>query len=89
MPDLDPHSAVSGALIPVTYRETSIFSASHFSTSERSQPPEVCRCGKAPRLTHRKMVDRLTPTTRSTSVVVILWSKFTNRSMGVLVRGLS
>jgi hypothetical protein len=54
------------------YRDASIFSANHLSTSERNHPPEACRCGKAPFLTHRKMVERFTPTTRRTSVVVIL-----------------
>lgn len=71
MTALDPDFAFSGTLVRA-YRDASIFSASHRSTSERNHPPEACRWGKTPRLTHRKIVERFTPTTRRTSVVVIL-----------------
>jgi hypothetical protein len=57
------------------------FAANHFSRSDRSQPPEMCFGGNSPFLHHRKSVERLTPTTRTTSLVLIRASMPTNRSM--------
>ena len=67
------------------------FSANHRSTSDRSHPPETCLPGNRPLFVQRKRVDRLTPTTRSTSAVLILWSSGANRSgfgaAGIVGRG--
>jgi hypothetical protein len=57
-----------------------LFPANHRSTSDRSHPPETCFPGNRPLFVQRKRVDRLTPTTRSTSAVLILWSSGANRS---------
>jgi hypothetical protein len=57
-----------------------LFAANHPSTSDRSHPPETCLPGNRPLFVQRKRVDRLTPTTRRTSVVLILWSSGANRS---------
>jgi hypothetical protein len=48
------------------------FPANHRATSDRSHPPETCLPGNCPLFVQRKRVDRLTPTTRSTSAVLIL-----------------
>src|SRR4029077_16502151 len=56
------------------------FPANHRSTSERSHPPETCLPGNRPLFVQRKRVDRWTPTTRSTSAVLILWSSGASRS---------
>jgi hypothetical protein len=47
------------------------FAANHLSTSDRNQPPEMCFGGNCAFLHHRKSVERLTPTTRTTSLVLI------------------
>jgi hypothetical protein len=57
-----------------------LFPANHRSTSDRSHPPEACLLGNRPLLVQRKRVDRLTPTTRRTSAVLILWSSGASRS---------
>lgn len=64
----------------VAHALASAFIANHFSTSDRSQPPEMCFWRKVPRLHQRKRVERLTPTTRTTSVVDIRVSIPANRS---------
>ena len=56
------------------------FAANHFSTSDRSQPPEICFAGNSPFLHQRKSVERLTPTTRTTSLVLMRASMPANRS---------
>lgn len=56
------------------------FVANHLSTSDRSQPPDMCFAGKVPFLHQRKSVERLTPTTRTTSLVDIRASMPANRS---------
>jgi hypothetical protein len=58
----------------------SSFAVSHLSTSDRSHPPEACLRGNRPFFVHLKSVDRFTPTTRSTSAVLILWSRWASRS---------
>jgi hypothetical protein len=55
----------------------STFSANHSSMSERSQPPEACFRGNRPFFVQRNSVERLTPTIRRTSAVLILWSSGT------------
>ena len=55
--------------------------ANHLSISDRNHPPEMCFWGKAPFLHQRKSVDRLTPTTRTTSLVESRASMPANRSM--------
>jgi hypothetical protein len=57
-----------------------LFSANHRSTSDRSHPPEACLPGNRPFFVHLNSVDRFTPTTRSTSAVLILWSRWASRS---------
>jgi hypothetical protein len=78
---LDDDIVRSGRLCP----------ANHRSTSDRSHPPETCFAGNRPLFVQRKRVDRLTPTTRSTSAVLILWSSGANRSgfgaAGIVGRG--
>lgn len=63
------------------------FAVNHFSMSDRSQPPEMCFGGNSPFLHHRKSVERLTPTTRTTSLVRMRASMPASRSaMSVGVR---
>ena len=57
------------------------FAVNHFSMSDRSQPPDMCFGGNSPFLHHRKSVDRLTPTTRTTSPVDSRTSMPANRSI--------
>src|SRR6266513_6353142 len=61
-------------------RAVLLFPANHRSTSDRSHPPETCLPGNRPLFVQRKRVDRLTPTTRRTSAVLILWSSDGRRS---------
>lgn len=56
------------------------FVANHFSMSDRSQPPERCFGGNSPFLHHRKSVERLTPTMRTTSLVLMRASIPASRS---------
>jgi len=58
-----------------------VFAVNHFSMSDRSQPPERCFGGKRPFLHHRKSVERLTPTTRTTSLVLMRASRPASRSI--------
>lgn len=69
------------------------FVENHFSMSDRSQPPETCFGGKSPFLHQRKSVERLTPTTRTTSLVLMRTSMPASRSaigdrFGLAARGL-
>ena len=54
---------------------------SQHSISERSQPPQKCLGGNVPLLVQRNSVALWTPTTRTTSAVVIRWSKVAMRSV--------
>lgn len=56
------------------------FEVNQFSTSDRSQPPEMCFGGNSPFLHQRKSVERLTPTTRTTSLVLMRASMPAKRS---------
>lgn len=60
-----PHTGIG------IYEPCMAFAVNHLSTSDRSQPPEMCFGGKSPFLHHRKRVERLTPTTRTTSLVLM------------------